>query len=796
MRPIYSCMPLERWKIKTFFTAKQSIMQIIKGYLKLLIVSYALVFVLRSLETFLVVFNYGWQPHLLCHEIAGIFIDLLIANSLFLVILPLYFLFYRMNVKLADYSYLFIIFIAAILHLGIIKYFVYQLIPLDIFLYQYSFGEIFFTVRSADIDYFSLIIAVALILSIGWILYKLLDGITLQKRLVIISGLFVILSFPLVVFGHSALLSLNKFSSNKSYYFVHRSLSWLLDRKKNHDIDHKVFKEFQQLFNDKKYIRRDYPLLHRFENKDILGAYFRKADIPPNIVILIIEGLNDDFIHPFKGSDLMPFMKDLKDKSLYWDHFFTTGERSFAVLPSILGALPYGEKGFTLLNDLPYHYTLVNILHMNDYHTSFFYGQSSWFHKKDRYFRFNNLDLMIDKDGFAEKYDKIIVGKDNFFWGYNDKDLFRQAFEVIDTFPGSLQKRLDIYFTGTSHSPFMISNQPYYDESFNKVIRILKNQEDIVFFNTYKKYIQTILFVDDAMRYFFETYQKRPEFENTIFIITGDHPMSEIPVKNSLKRFHVPLLIYSPLLKTSKVFHGMADFSDLYETILAYLSTNHSLSVPPVSTSLGSVLDTASTPQNRKFIAFMNDNRDIVDCYDNGYYISNASALYKITDNLDLVSVCDEKSMKRLTTRLDIFGKVSSSVSVNKKIIPEDMYFKYLNFEIYYSHADTSTIRTDSEYHDIVRKTKVGNRPFYFDISMKYNKTPDNTISIVYQLENSNDSVVLWRNFSFSEGGMQEHIKIDPPQQNDSVLYFKSFFWNTKLREIEYSRLETIVYGD
>jgi len=159
---------------------------------------------------------------------------------------------------------------------------------------------------------------------------------------------------------------------------------------------------------------------------------------------------------------------------------------------------------------------------------------------------------------------------------------------------------------------------------------------------------------------------------------------------------------YSPLLTTSKVFHGVSDYSDLYETILAYLSTNYAVNVPPVSTSLGSVLDTASTPQNKKSIAFMNDNREVVDFYDNGYYISNATALYKTTDNLDLISVNDDKKLKELSRKLDIFGRISRNASVNKKIIPEFMYFKYLNFKTYYAHTDSSHHKVQFKYHDII----------------------------------------------------------------------------------------------
>ena len=41
------------------------------------------------------------------------------------------------------------------------------------------------------------------------------------------------------------------------------------------------------------------------------------------------------------------------------------------------------------------------------------------------------------------------------------------------------------------------------------------------------------------------------EYENTIFIITGDHSMPELGLWqiSEIERYHVPLIIFSPLLK-------------------------------------------------------------------------------------------------------------------------------------------------------------------------------------------------------------------------------------------------------
>ena len=426
---------------------------------------------------------------------------------------------------------------------------------------------------------------------------------------------------------------------------------------------------------------------------------------------------------------------------------------------------------------------------------AFFYGQGSWFHRKDRYFKFQNADLIIDNKKFSEKYTRIVVGKDNFFWGYDDRDLFSQSFEVLDTLPDPFKKRLDIYFTGTSHSPYQISNPVYYNQLFDKNLAFLQNPEDIRFLISNKKYILSILFVDDALKTFFETCQNRKEYGNTIFIITGDHPMSEIPAGNALKKYRVPLIIYSPLLTGHKVFHGVSDYSDVYESLLSYLSSNYSVQVPPVSTSPGTVLDTATLSQNNKSIAFMNDNREIIDFYDNGYFLSGTS-LFKISEDLDLTSISDKKIATGMAYKLEIFKKVSKSVSVNKKIVPEDMYFKYLNYKTYYSKTDSQTIFFATEFHDIIKHVPVPDRPFYFDLSMQCTKKADTTVTIVFQLSDNKDSVIYWRNFGLPENGiLQEHFTIGSVEVKDSILYFSSYFWNSKRKKIEYTGLESFVYG-
>jgi phosphoglycerol transferase MdoB-like AlkP superfamily enzyme len=769
-------------------------MKALPNYLKIFIVNSFILIVLRILETTLILIHFGTQYSLVFSEILGLFQDLAITNFILLLFSPLYYFFNRYSNKLAIGFFLFLIGTMTILHFLILKYFLYQLMPLDISLYKYSFKEIFFTVSTSDTSFLKAIALLLIVLSCIFISYKFFKKWNFSKKQFIITSIIITLSFIVTMFLHQFnFIIFNKFSDNKPFYFYYRSLDYFIHGDlKNEPYTKKDFIDFQKLYPGKSFVSGEYPLLHDFKNNNVLGPYFNKFDSAPNIVILIVESLNDDFVHKYRGIDLMPFLDSLKNKSLYWSHCFSLGERSFAVVPSITGSLPYGETGFTLQETLPRHLSLVSILKENNYFTTFFYGQGSWFHRKDRYFRNNNIDILFDDVKFSNNYSKIIVGHDNFFWGFNDKDLFNQSFEVLDTL--ICKPKFNIYFTGTSHTPFVITNQEYYDKKYSRIIGSLKNKDDIKLFKTIKKYAQAVIFVNDALEDFFKKYKQRPDYENSIFIITGDHPSTEFPIANSLKKYHVPLIIFSPKLKQAKTFNKIASHLDVYETLLSFLS-DYCKIVPKYSTAIGSVLNVDESERDVK-IAFMNDNRELVDYYSNGYYLSDKK-LYSVNNDLSL-KLSDNKSiLETLKRELKTFNKTSLYVCVNDKLISDSLYCSSLGYKLTFNlNNRNDTNKFNSEYFELVNNTEIKNADTYYDISFNYVNTDLGDFSLVYQLTNKKDSIILWKNtgITFEKGIYQHHIIISKQNVSYPTLFFKSFFWNRSQKQFEFRKLKISLY--
>jgi phosphoglycerol transferase MdoB-like AlkP superfamily enzyme len=776
----------DRKIITDYYSIKSAIW---KDYASLILAGYIIAIIMRIIETFLLSYYYGPDLFIIISEVAGLGYDILFSGVLFFIFYPAYYFIRFYNKKIIQLLFTVSTVFICIIHFIILKYFLYQLDPLDIFLYQYSIREILYTLKTSDTNILAnlallIFLIFTLVITIN-LVFKQAPSNRIKRFLLIITLCSLPLYILINIFYYD---SMNKYSLNKTVYFFAESCKFISKPDKSDTYTNNDFESFCELYPSKEFTGSEYPLLYKSEQDNLLGEYFEKFDYPPNIVILIIEGLNDDFVHEYKGALIMPFLNALKSSGLYWEKCFTVGERSFAVVPSILGGLPYGEKGFTLLENLPRHFSLVSILNSNDYQTSFFYGQAVWFHKKDRFFKYNDIDLIVDNSKFSGKYSKIIVGEDNFFWGYNDKDLFSQSFEVIDTLNKS--KRLDIYFSGTSHSPFMINDEEYYSSKLKSLIPEGKEN----FFNSHSKYLKSLLFVDDALKDFFEKYKNREEYKNTIFIITGDHPMTEIPIANSLKRYHVPLIIFSDKLKKHETFRNVVSHLDIPGTILTFLRDYNEI-IPNVSTSLGDNLISLNLSQSKRF-AFMNDNREIVDYYSNGYYLSE-DILYKVDSSLAIKEITNNSLKSSLLNELNIFKIINLYSCLNDKIISNDTYLKELNRLNIYSFESDDTINVNSEYYDLTQQDIIiPDAEIYFDVSFKYSAPSNDKLSVVYQITNSENNNILWKNFGLNKGKniFREHIKIDKQLSNDSILYFKSFLWNKNSIEITVSDVEIFLH--
>jgi uncharacterized sulfatase len=312
----------------------------------------------------------------------------------------------------------------------------------------------------------------------------------------------------------------------------------------------------------------------------------------------------------------------------------------------------------------------MDLLAPYGYFSAFYYGQPGWFHNTESYLRRNSTNRIEHAYTFPEKYPKIMVG--DYFWGFNDKDLVARMLEVIDSLPQS--SRMDILYTGSMHSPFIISQPEIYAFRLKKLVsENVSNTKDIAFFNQYKTYFETILFADDALRDLFSEYRQRPNYENTIFIITGDHTMSEIPLENLLDQYRTPLLIYSPRLKKAEIFMSINSHLDIAPTLLAFLQTQRNIQMPKSNAFIGKSLDTCKEFRCLQPILMMNGEREIEPIIFDKYLIIN-DHLYELDEQLVPNPISNDEIKNYMRNLTKNFIALNNYTWIDNRLVPLEVY--------------------------------------------------------------------------------------------------------------------------
>jgi cellulose synthase/poly-beta-1,6-N-acetylglucosamine synthase-like glycosyltransferase/phosphoglycerol transferase MdoB-like AlkP superfamily enzyme len=563
------------------------------------------------------------------------------------------------------------------------QYYVSTLVPLGADLWSYSWADIKQTVGAAGGITPAIIVGVIVLFSLA-----LSAFLYLPKRLQPNGALATILLLAMITAGIRDVVKVtgkmrpgteysNNLSLNKSQFFYQSSFQYFFPSSDDADIYSNTYTGAAGMGTMNYIDQAQYPFLHNVDTSvDVLSPFFRKDSIRPNIVILLVEGLGRAFTNKdaYLGN-FTPYISGLADSSLYWSNFVSSGGRTFAVLPSLLGSLPFGKSGFNeLAAGMPEHLSMLNILERNGYRTSFYYGGDSHFDNMNLYLQKNGIGSINDEQSFPAGYTKTPAGSSGISWGYGDKELFRRYFE---TRGDTGQPSLDVVLTVSTHNPFLLNDQQTYLRRFeDRMSELGFSESKKTEYRRYSYQYASILFTDEAVHNFIEQYRQLPGFGHTVFLITGDHRLPEIPMSTKLDRYHVPLIVYSPLLQRKASFSSISSHFDIAPSVLAWLSHNYGISVPAIGTWLGTGLDTTRIFRNQHAFPLMQTKTDLVD-YIMGDYMLNGADLYKISRTMDLELVDNDAKTAQLRAAFNRFKVKNRAFLRTLKLVPDSLLQHY-----------------------------------------------------------------------------------------------------------------------
>lgn len=419
-----------------------------------------------------------------------------------------------------------------------------------------------------------------------------------------------------------------------------------------------------------------YPFLSNTTSSSTLSPYFNKKNTRPNLVFLVVEGLSSAFSgeKAYLGSHT-PFIDSLAKNSLAWPNAISCAERTYGALPHILGSLPYGADHTGFINQIsssnpiyPNFSTIFNLLDQFHYNSYFQYPAWGEFDHTTPFLKQASSNIIINDISEYENYfEQNNINEKKYNWGFDDYALFNTSFNLIDY---NKSPFISTYLTLGIHSPF-----DYEPRNGSSTVEYLESKSHLNTKIKNKEIAKTIHLTDDAIKLFFKKISKYKSFQNTIFIITGDHNIgNDVHSRSPIEFFRVPLIIYSPLLNTQKEFPSIVTHRDITPSIVRLLSENYNLNFDPQQkvSFTGVQLDTSSTFGSNVSTSLCLYHQ-ILPQYIEGKYFITQNNLYQLTDNQMNCEIIKNDSIKNILTDRVRERKILNDYTLNNnKLIPKN----------------------------------------------------------------------------------------------------------------------------
>lgn len=611
-----------------------------------------------------------------------------IANSIFVVII--FVIYALIRVFSAKVSYIITSFIYGLLVLAEISLSVFTtksgaLMGCEIILRPFS--EMMHTVLSVINPYLIILIFVVVIGVFIFISYKagkvkIPNGILLSVLIINLLSLIFIKNIK-----HLTNRTLKPVIENyivcKSYYCINSCIDFILSKNNNTENNKSVEDLYDEVeidsflicnpdykINDKRY-----PLERKNEGFDVLASYFKKSDIKPNIVLIIVESLGREWSGDTElGVSFTPFVDSLSQHSLYWKNCLSTAKRSFGAVPALTGSVPHGPKGFQFGN-MPDHNSLISILRNNGYSTNAFYASDFSFDCVYEYLLTERTDYMSTQ--FQNEYFNQPNRELGTYWGYHDKIMFARSLEELEKMKTS-QPKFNLYITISAHDDLNIRGpeQSYYIDKTKEIINKITDTKKKINAEKNLKHEASVYYTDCALRDFLKEYSRRSDFNNTIFVITGDHAMG-IDEKNRIGFYHIPLIIYSPLLNKVESFPSLVTHNDVTPSIVALLNANYGLTVPKYVHWVGRALDTSQIFRSNNRILFLDYSHEISEIlYDGYFYWKEKDAVYKVDKEMNLIQNNNDSVKKCIKKKLKLYKYINNYVYLTNHLTQYPIYEK------------------------------------------------------------------------------------------------------------------------
>lgn len=265
-----------------------------------------------------------------------------------------------------------------------------------------------------------------------------------------------------------------------------------------------------------------------------------------NVVVILMESMSTALMGNEKGQSLTPFLDSLSRDSWCFSNMYSAGNHTNHGIYATL----YSWPAIMFRNQMkgsvvPKYSGLPTVLREKGYSTMFFMTHESQYDNMNAFLRTNGFDEIYSQEDYPRE--KVVNS-----FGVQDDFLYQYAIPRI----GEAARRgtgfLAVMLSVSNHPPYVIP------DSFKPRSRDMD--------------AAIVEYADWSIRRFFEEARRQPWYDNTIFVLLGDHgkvvgtPECELPESFN----HIPLIIHGKGI-TPRVTSTFALQEDVAPTLLGML---------------------------------------------------------------------------------------------------------------------------------------------------------------------------------------------------------------------------------
>jgi phosphoglycerol transferase MdoB-like AlkP superfamily enzyme len=323
------------------------------------------------------------------------------------------------------------------------------------------------------------------------------------------------------------------------------------------------------------------------QDKDTVASFVAQRSAAPdttndtgllkgrNVFFIQLESFENWVVNDnIDGQSLTPTLNSVAKQGMYFPNYYSqigegnTADAEFSTLNSLY-PLPDTVTFITHPADQNNLNALPNLLKNNGYTTAVMHGDIATFWNRSNNYPGLGYEYQFSSVDYKESRP---IGFD----GLGDNDFFTQSIPKLQNLK---QPFFATVITLSSHTPFVIPSDL-------QTLSIPVGSTDLS--PTLQDYVQSVHYTDASLGTFFDSLKKAGLYDNSLFIIYGDH--NAFIGNPDSQTNHVPMIIFAPGSTLVGTNSEPSSHLDLYPTV------TNLLGIPTPQTVLGQDLLNTQTP--------------------------------------------------------------------------------------------------------------------------------------------------------------------------------------------------------